>query len=65
MSGGFALVAWPVHYGASGVMTFVVNQDGVAYEKDLGPDTPAAVAKIARYDPDHSWRPVSSGAGAP
>ena len=39
MTGGFALVAWPVHYAQSGVMTFIVNQDGVAYEKDLGPET--------------------------
>jgi len=65
MTGGFALVAWPVYYGASGVMTFVVNQDGVRYQKDLGPDTPAAVEKIMRYDPDDTWRPVSSGTGAP
>jgi hypothetical protein len=58
MSGGFALVAWPVHYGASGVMTFIVNQDGVAYEKDLGKATPTAVKAITRYDPDQTWRPV-------
>jgi hypothetical protein len=56
MSGGFALVAWPVNYGASGIMTFVVNQDGVIHEKDLGPDTPAAVKGIARYDPDGTWQ---------
>ncbi len=55
MTGGFALVAWPVHYGASGVMTFVVNQDGVVHEKDLGPETGTAVGRITRYDPDASW----------
>ena len=55
MTGGFALVAWPVHYDASGVMTFIVNQDGVVYEKDLGPETTAAVEKITRYDPDKTW----------
>ena len=65
MTGGFALVAWPVHYDASGVMTFIVNQDGVAYEKDLGPETPAAVEKITRYDPDAAWRPVQAGAARP
>ena len=65
MTGGFALVAWPVHYGASGVMTFVVNQDGAAYQKDLGPDTATAVEKLVRYDPDTTWAPVSSGAEAP
>jgi hypothetical protein len=61
MTGGFALVAWPVYYEASGVMTFIVNQDGVAYEKDLGPDTPAAVEKIARFDPDKTWRKAQAG----
>ena len=60
MSGGFALVAWPVQYDATGVMTFIVNQDGVAYEKDLGPETPRAVEAITRYDPDASWRPVQA-----
>ena len=58
MTGGFALIAWPVYYQESGVMTFVVNQDGVAYERDLGPETKAAVAKITRYDPDQAWRPA-------
>ncbi len=52
MSGGFALVAWPVHYDASGVMTFLVNQDGVAYQKDLGPHTATLVQRILRFDPD-------------
>ena len=65
MTGGFALVAWPVHYGESVVMTFVVNQDGVGYQKDLGPDTTAAVEKVMRYDPDATWSLVSSGAGRP
>ncbi len=58
MSGGFGLVAWPVHYDASGIMTFVVNQEGVAYEKDVGPETPAAAKAITRYDPDETWRLV-------
>lgn len=61
MSSGFALVAWPVHYDASGIMTFLVNQDGVVHEKDLGPETQAAVSSIARYDPDGTWRPVQAG----
>jgi len=55
MTGGFALIAWPVHYGASGVMTFIVNQDGVSREKNLGPDTSATVKKIMRYEPDETW----------
>jgi Protein of unknown function (DUF2950) len=65
MTGGFALVAWPVHYDASGVMTFIVNKDGVVYEKDLGPETKAAVEKITRYDPDKTWRPEAPGRGGP
>ena len=56
MIGGHALVAWPATYDNSGVMTFLVNHDGVVYEKDLGPDTAAAVQKITRFNPDKSWK---------
>jgi hypothetical protein len=63
MSGGFALVAWPVHYGASGIMSFLISQDDIAYEKDLGEETSEAVAQIVRFDPDESWHPVSEGSG--
>jgi hypothetical protein len=56
MIGGFALVAWPAAYGNSGVMTFIVNHRGVVYEKDLGPDTANAAQKIARFNPDRSWK---------
>jgi hypothetical protein len=56
MIGGFALIAWPASYGSSGVMTFVVNHDGVVYEKDLGPDTAAAAGKITRFNPDKTWK---------
>ena len=55
MSGGFALVAWPAQYDATGVMTFIINQDGVLYEKDLGPDTAAMAKAMSLYDPDPSW----------
>ncbi len=55
MRGGFALVAWPAEYDASGVMTFVVNQDGVVFEKDLGPETSAHAAAVTRFDPDLTW----------
>jgi hypothetical protein len=58
MSGGFALVAWPVFYDASGVMTFIVNQEGIVYEKDLGPETATAAKAITHYDPDATWRKV-------
>jgi DUF2950 family protein len=58
MSGGFALVAWPAEYDVTGVMTFIVNQDGVVREKDLGKDTDAAARKMTAYNPDKSWHPV-------
>lgn len=58
MSGGFALVAWPAQYDATGVMTFVVNQDGTVREQDLGPQTDAVARKMTVYNPDKSWRPV-------
>ena len=59
MTGGFALVAWPAQYDNSGVMTFVVNQDGVVYEKDLGPETEATVRAMTAYDPGEGWKVVS------
>ena len=55
MSGGFALVAWPAQYDATGIMTFIVNQDGVVREKDLGPGTDATARKMTAYNPDSSW----------
>lgn len=53
---GFALVAYPAKYGASGIVTFIVNQQGVIYEKDLGPETETVAAAMTLYDPDDSWR---------
>jgi len=58
MIGGFALVAWPAAYGNTGIMTFIVNQDGVVYQKDLGAGTTAAAQKITRFNPDKSWKPL-------
>jgi hypothetical protein len=55
MIGGFALVAWPASYGETGVMTFIVNQQGRVYQKDLGADTAKSAPKINVYDPDKSW----------
>jgi hypothetical protein len=57
MIGGFALVAWPADYGDSGVMTFIVNQQGQVYQKDLGEKTSRIVKKMREYDPDPSWHP--------
>jgi hypothetical protein len=58
MTGGFALLAYPVRYGSSGVMSFQVNAQGIVFQKDLGPDTEAIAQKITAYDPDDSWDPV-------
>ena len=56
MVAGFALVAWPAEYGVSGVMTFIVNQNGTVYEKDLGPKTEGIVKIMTLYNPDRTWR---------
>jgi hypothetical protein len=58
MSMGFALVAWPAEYNVTGVMTFIVNEEGVVREKDLGTGTQTAATAITLYNPDASWRPV-------
>lgn len=58
MVSGFALVAWPVKYGSSGVMSFIVNHSGVVYQQDLGPKTADAVAAIKLFNPDRGWTPV-------
>ena len=55
MIGGFALVAWPAEYGESGIMTFIVNQQGRVYQKDLGAKTGKLAAAMKVYDPDPSW----------
>jgi hypothetical protein len=56
---GFALVAWPAEYGSSGVMTFIVNRDGVVFQKDLGADTATVVETIQSFDPDSSWTAIT------
>lgn len=53
---GFALVAYPAKYEASGIMTFIVNQEGVIYEKDLGKDTATQALALSDFDPDDSWQ---------
>lgn len=55
MIAGFALVAFPAQYGVSGVMTFVVNHEGVVYQKDLGPKTRATALAIRTFNPDSTW----------
>ena len=58
MTGGFALVAFPAKHGQSGTMTFVVNQAGIVYQKNLGPNTAAIARAMAEYDPDPTWTAV-------
>ncbi len=53
--GGFALVAFPARYRDSGVMTFIVNQDGVVHQKNLGPDTSTMARQMTEYNPDKTW----------
>jgi hypothetical protein len=58
MIGGFAIVAHPVSYGTSGVMTFMINQDAVVWQKDLGPQSAQAAAAMKRFDPGPGWTRV-------
>ena len=55
MIGGFALIATPAEYGVTGVQTFIVNHDGIVYQKDLGPDSVTLAKQIDRYNPDKTW----------
>jgi Protein of unknown function (DUF2950) len=55
MRGGFAMIAFPAEYGASGVMTFLVSGDGIVFQKDLGPDTANIAGEIKEYNPDKTW----------
>ena len=55
MIGGFGVIAWPVTYGETGIMTFIVNQDGEVYEQDFGQDTAVKAGNIAVFNPDKDW----------
>jgi len=58
MIGGFTLIAAPAEYGMTGIKTFMVNQDGVVYENDLGAATLDEFKRMERFNPDKSWKPV-------
>jgi hypothetical protein len=60
MIGGFALVAYPAQYGNSGIMTFMVNQEGIVYQKNLGKDTAKIAQAIKVFNPDTSWAKVGT-----
>ncbi len=55
MIGGFGVIAWPATYGETGVMTFIVSQNGDVYEQDLGPETPQRAGSIVLFNPDKGW----------
>jgi Protein of unknown function (DUF2950) len=59
MTGGFAFVAYPAEYGNSGVMTFMINQDGVLLQKDLGKTTTETATAMNMFDPDSGWSIVA------
>jgi len=61
MIGGFAVVAYPATYGNSGVMTFIVNHDGVVYQKNLGPRTAKTAMAMKAFDPGPGWKKVDAG----
>jgi hypothetical protein len=65
MIGGFGLLAFPAQYGVSGIMTFMVNHDGVVYQKNLGPNTAQLARQIQAFDPDSTWQKVESAAARP
>ena len=60
MIGGFALVAAPADYAVTGVKTFIVSHDGIVYEKDLGPKTVDEFRAMERFNPDSTWKPVTT-----
>jgi Protein of unknown function (DUF2950) len=60
MTGGFALVAYPVGYGTTGIMTFQVDRDGRVYERDLGEETAQIVEAMKTYDPATGWKLVTN-----
>jgi hypothetical protein len=65
MIGGFALVAYPAEYQNSGVMTFLVNHEGIVFQKDLGPQTSEIAESMTEFNPDDSWERAQTDASAP
>jgi len=58
MNRGFAFLAYPVEYAISGVMSFIIDQEGIVYQKDLGPNTSNLAKTLGVYDPDRTWERV-------
>jgi len=58
MTGGFAILATPVKYGETGIMSFMIGREGFVYERDFGPDTANLASSIQEYNPDDNWSPI-------
>jgi hypothetical protein len=56
MTGGFAFIAYPEKYGDTGIATFITNQNGIVYEKDLGKSTTETATAVTEFNPDKTWR---------
>lgn len=63
MRAGFAVIAWPVEFGESGVMSFMVSHAGIVYEQNLGPDGAGVAEAMPAYDPDADWIPAKEVSG--
>jgi hypothetical protein len=61
MIGGVGLIAYPVSYGTSGIMSFIVNHDGIVYQKDLGPETLSVASTLSAFSPDETWQRAQIG----
>ena len=65
MTSGFAIVAWPIRYGDTGVMSLMLNHDGQLYEKDLGPNSAKIAGSMTSFNPDSSWKKVAAPVASP
>jgi len=65
LTGGFALLAYPVEYGETGVMTFIVNQDGLVWQRDFGAKTTEVAKAITHFNPDSAWTPIPRDGASP
>ena len=65
LTGGFSLLADPANSGETGVMSFMVNQDGLVWQRNLGPKTAEVAAAITQFNPDSSWTPIPREGASP
>jgi len=65
LTGGFALLAYPANYRETGVMTFIVNHDGLVWQRDLGAKTTDLAKAITHFNPDSAWTPIPQDGASP